>query len=439
MFKLAGNVVLEKANYSNVNISDEYAWRRVKKTSELIMDPFNKSMQNAYNEKDTLRMALSPDVTEIGCFDKICNGFEYIACKTGYTIVASTDTPLHTPNLRCKKDADCTLPGYTRCDTALGLCDLDPPDKKVVPPLVCLSLSSPLVTLSKEKCDGVDDTGSEMSGVERESTVNSINSFRAMINNNCTLGLGIPKPASNYRKVKYNCALENKTKFECSSSLTPETFISDDKTWRTGTLKLNNIASRRALLHNSAPIAIQLLISPQTAKVDKDIDKAVFIKLFMSEDVTEVGCYIKVCGNYEYMACKTNHNHTLPYDAPLYTPGQRCNSDADCTLPGYHTCDATLGLCDYKSHYARRMETHDKCADMQNFYMERVAEKCDGYDTGSDIGNLERNIYVYFVNQFRSLINNECDLGKGNVKPISNYRKVKYNCALEERAKFDCP
>uniref|UniRef100_A0A7E4URD1 SCP domain-containing protein n=1 Tax=Panagrellus redivivus TaxID=6233 RepID=A0A7E4URD1_PANRE len=138
--------------------SNEYTWRRAEKTEQMT-DPFNNSMRNAYNEKDTFHMTLSTDVTEIGCFDKSCNGYEYIACKTGYAIVPAVDTPLYTPNSRCKVDADCTVPGYTQCDTALGLCDWDPPDKKVVSPTVCLSLSSPRIPLFEEKCDGVYKTG----------------------------------------------------------------------------------------------------------------------------------------------------------------------------------------------------------------------------------------------------------------------------------------
>uniref|UniRef100_A0A7E4VQQ8 SCP domain-containing protein n=1 Tax=Panagrellus redivivus TaxID=6233 RepID=A0A7E4VQQ8_PANRE len=381
---------------------------------------------------------MSPDVTEFGCFIKVCGKYEYMACKTGHVVSAPREKPLYTPGKRCMADEDCTLPGYTRCDTVLGLCDFDPPDKKIETPLkqpfVCLSVTSSRMPLIKEKCDDVHDTGSEISIAERKSIVESINKLRAMINNNCTLGLGIPKPASNYRKVKYSCELESKSKFECSQT---NPFNNDKETWRHWIIKKS---LRRALFHLGAPIAREFLINPETATVDNDPGKAVFMKLFMSEDVTGVGCYVKVCGNYECIACKTNHNSTLPYDSPLYTPGQRCNVDADCTLPGYHTCDVSVGLCDFKNHLEIKAEARSrKCADVRSVHIQQKTEQCSlGYNTGSEISNTERELIVYTVNYFRKRINNNCDFGQGIVKHITNYRKVKYSCAFEEDVKFEC-
>uniref|UniRef100_A0A7E4USE6 GON domain-containing protein n=1 Tax=Panagrellus redivivus TaxID=6233 RepID=A0A7E4USE6_PANRE len=264
--------------------------------------------------------------------------------------------------------------------------------------------------------------------------VEHVNSYRAKINNNCAFLHGPVPPASNYRKVKYSCALEKNAKFECSSNMT---FESDKFTWRKSQLNVKprlfiNFCSQSKWFNTMS-------IDPKTQTVKSSDEDAVFMKLFMSEDVTEVGCYVKLCDGIEYIACRSNHNSELPDSSPLYTPGQRCNVDSDCTLPGYHVCDATVGLCDYKSHHARKMEAYNtRCHYLRNIASERGAEKCNGNDTGSEFSNKEREATVFFVNSFRKLINNDCEFGKGVVKHISNYRKVMYSCAFEAESEFDC-
>uniref|UniRef100_A0A7E4V3I2 C-type lectin domain-containing protein n=1 Tax=Panagrellus redivivus TaxID=6233 RepID=A0A7E4V3I2_PANRE len=444
-------------------VNDKYTWRAVNKHANknmafywsifkthspwnpttMMIDPDNQTTL-ALNpfDKDTIRLILSPDVTEIGCFRKICGEYEYIACKTGQVVVTKEDKPLYTPGKRCQIDSDCTLPGYPRCDADSGLCDIDlnaKLEKSIVPPLVCIQQFSIYMRSSKEKCNGVYDTGSDHSQAERNKIVVFVNKFRALINNNCTLCLGVLKPASNYRKVKYSCALEIESQFECSTNSTTDNFKDDGLTWK-DSVYLPSKTWRSSSFEVSTPVFDHLLVDPDTQAVNNTSNIAVFIRLFMSEDVTEVGCFVKVCGNQEYIACRTNHDRNLPNNEPLYTPGRRCNSDADCTLPGYNVCDASLGLCDYKTHHELKKEAlSNKCEIVRFFRIETSAEKCGlNYDTGSAMSNKERESIVYIVNQYRKLVNNNCDLGKGVVRHVTNYRKVKYSCAFEEEAKFEC-
>uniref|UniRef100_A0A7E4W014 SCP domain-containing protein n=1 Tax=Panagrellus redivivus TaxID=6233 RepID=A0A7E4W014_PANRE len=344
-----------------------------------------------------------------------------------YDPSVKTEAELKAPTFghRCAIDEDCTLPG-TRCDLHLGRCGLDPRaklEKPTVSPLTCFSQASPRMPMIKEKCDGVHGTGSHISQDERNKIVDFVS-------------LGIPKPASNYRKVKYNCELESESQFECNYKVEPETFMSDEKTWRSFDEKQDSIY-RQAIFRRLSPLAYQLQINTSNLMVENVADEAVFIKLFMSEDVTEVGCFVKVCGGHEFIACKTDHDYTVPQNAPLYTSGHRCNVDSDCTHPGYTTCDATVGLCDYKSQTEIRVESiSSKCENVRNVYIDSVTENCNPGEhyTGSEMSKKERDIIVYTVNHFRALVNNECDLGNGTVKPVTNYRKVKYNCALEQQA-----
>uniref|UniRef100_A0A7E4WBJ0 Leishmanolysin n=1 Tax=Panagrellus redivivus TaxID=6233 RepID=A0A7E4WBJ0_PANRE len=154
---------------------------------------------------------------------------------------------------------------------------------------------------------------------------------------------GIVKPITNYRKVKYSCALEADAKFECSDDLI-NNFQSDSYTLRDFTKAI--IVDRKAVFYNFCPYNYNMFIDPngQTSTASQKVQT--YIRLMLSPEVTEIGCFHKLCGSYEFMACKTGHTVIAPDGSPLYKPGNRCLADADCTLPGYGICDIESGLCE---------------------------------------------------------------------------------------------
>uniref|UniRef100_A0A7E4W973 SCP domain-containing protein n=1 Tax=Panagrellus redivivus TaxID=6233 RepID=A0A7E4W973_PANRE len=299
----------------------------------------------------------------------------------------------------------------------------------------CYIHSSPRAPNKVEKCDGTISTGSEAGEYERHQTLRAINEYRSMLANNCILGSGAIKQG-NLRKVKYSCALELAALFTCSDL--PKSWNSDASTFRRVTPKASNQATRTTIFYRTTPFVFQLLISPTDQTVSGSYSD--FMRFFMSEDVSEVGCYAKICGGFEYMACKTNHDSTLPANAPLYTPRSRCLSDSDCTLPGFNICDKQTGLCDFETAMQRQFAVLDTvCDDNFHWYVPARAEKCyNQVETGASISNDERDLIIMAVNQYRRQLNNNCQYVLGTQKAVSNYRKVKWSCAYEQDAKFDC-
>uniref|UniRef100_A0A7E4W7E8 SCP domain-containing protein n=1 Tax=Panagrellus redivivus TaxID=6233 RepID=A0A7E4W7E8_PANRE len=288
-----------------------------------------------------------------------------------------------------------------------------------------------------QKCDGKIVTSNEIGNAERASIVDSVDHYRAFITSNCKLGLGGVKAAANFRRTKYSCALEEASKFSCTKSLSRNNFKSDAHTYRRWSPK-NPPAVRSTVFYRLAPFMPEFSINP--ADETASGTNADFVRFFMSEDVTEVGCYVKNCGNTEYMACKSNHDTSLPSNYPIYTPGKRCEVDSDCTLPGFNICDVKTGMCDYKTQLQRKQEELDnRCDDVVNYYMDSRPEVCNNQvDTGSMLSNDERYTIVKAINGYRQLLQNNCKFVSGVQKAVSNYRKVKYSCAYEQEMKFEC-
>uniref|UniRef100_A0A7E4VU37 VWFD domain-containing protein n=1 Tax=Panagrellus redivivus TaxID=6233 RepID=A0A7E4VU37_PANRE len=288
---------------------------------------------SSVRSSDTMRFYLNGGAPEIGCYFKICHGKEYLACTTQTDI--PTSGPLYTAGTRCQSSDDCKDPGYPVCDMEFGLCQ----QGKL--PYKCGEKPSPKVRQVKEVCLDRFDTGSLMSNFERQTVVDAMNLHRGFITNQCdAFSSGKPKSA-NMLKISYSCKLEHQVKFECPAA--GEQFKSDSMVLR----KVQGIIrSRTSVLWRLTPYLSSVSIDPDTLNLnDKEIHGATFFAFALNNDASEVGCFLKVCPNGEHIACTTGHSFDL--SKPLYRPGNRCQNDHDCKVPGYRSeSSLTVDPCD---------------------------------------------------------------------------------------------
>uniref|UniRef100_A0A7E4VP75 SCP domain-containing protein n=1 Tax=Panagrellus redivivus TaxID=6233 RepID=A0A7E4VP75_PANRE len=189
-----------------------------------------------------------------------------------------------------------------------------------------------------EKCNKTLETGSLMSDEYRQSIVDAINLYRSLIANQCDkFESGKPKSA-NFRKIRYNCTLEQEVKF----SQCPHW----DDTWTTS----GKIYRRRDTHKNSSiffrlgPYLEQLSIDDKNQELVSSHAQLIDVfRYYLDENAVEIGCFMKLCGQ-DHVQCTTGHE--VPSSGPLYTAGNRCQSNNDCKDAQHPICDMEYGLCD---------------------------------------------------------------------------------------------
>uniref|UniRef100_A0A7E4UWN4 Peptidase S1 domain-containing protein n=1 Tax=Panagrellus redivivus TaxID=6233 RepID=A0A7E4UWN4_PANRE len=301
---------------------------------------------------ETMRFYLN-DAVEIGCYLENCHDKLYFACTTGTEI--PTSDPLYKAGTRCRSNKDCKDTGYPICDMEFGLCqqgDL---------PYICRSPKSATVRLTPEACSDNVDTGSLMSKEERRFTVEAMNLFRGFIANQCdAFKSGKPKSA-NLRKIRYNCKLEEQAKFECPT--TPDAKFETNDMFLRIIMDTMDEAKRTSIFYRRSPALQDIEMNPNRVLIGnfKGND---LLSFTLNEEATEVGCFLRLCHGKEYMACTTGKR--FDWTKPLYTPGNRCQKNADCPVPGYPNCDTEYGLCNlFTCKFSDSSLTFDACNDLR--------------------------------------------------------------------------
>uniref|UniRef100_A0A7E4VLJ5 G_PROTEIN_RECEP_F2_4 domain-containing protein n=1 Tax=Panagrellus redivivus TaxID=6233 RepID=A0A7E4VLJ5_PANRE len=214
------------------------------------------------------------------------------------------------------------------------------------------------------------EPGSEWFDVQRYEVTAVIDEFRGMIANECdAFKTHKPKPAL-FREATYNCELEAEAKFECPAKLSD--FKSTEKFYRAYDRSMPN-NNRTDLFRRVSPRVNETIIDPATQlsnEVDPDnsqrnvID---FLRFVLDAKATEYGCFMRVCNiegeKYELISCASDQPMRL--SGPIYTPGQRCQSDDDCknAYLDFQQCNTEHGLClqKFKCKYST-MPDYDPCS-----------------------------------------------------------------------------
>uniref|UniRef100_A0A7E4W9Z1 SCP domain-containing protein n=1 Tax=Panagrellus redivivus TaxID=6233 RepID=A0A7E4W9Z1_PANRE len=290
---------------------------------------------------------------------------------------------------------------------------------------VCSSIS-PFVNQTTEQCMNKVETGSEMSNEERQSAVDAINMIRTCIANQYEFNSGKTKSA-NFRKIRYACDIEATLKFTCPAA--DEIFESDRRVFR------KIVAwSSSSVFFGIVPFLPDVDIDEQTQKPKNPSDYEMdTMKFYLTGEAgaAEIGCYKRKCDDKAYLACSS---HTDIDDwRPLYTAGNRCQSNVDCKDPEYPICDMELGLC-------QQGNLPYRCGQHQNPTVRIREEMClDSVTTESNMSNAERQLIVDAMNLHRGFITNQCDAWGSGTPESANMLKVHYNCELEKQVKFECP
>uniref|UniRef100_A0A7E4V6Y0 SCP domain-containing protein n=1 Tax=Panagrellus redivivus TaxID=6233 RepID=A0A7E4V6Y0_PANRE len=238
--------------------------------------------------------------------------------------------------------------------------------------------------------------------------------YRGMIANECdAFKPHKPKPAL-FREATYNCDLEAEAKFDCPAKKSD--FKSTEKFYRAPDVVME---TRTATFHRVSPWTYKTNIDPAT-QLSNEVDSEVssrnvidFLRFVLDAKATEYGCYFQICDvegkKTEFISCISDQPMRLT--GPIYTPGQRCQSDDDCKTKylDYQTCNKDYGMCEHKF-------------------------TCKG-DTSSMTGDPCKHI--------RDMISGKPNFATWVVfssvprKPPCG--RATYNCDLEAKAKFDCP
>uniref|UniRef100_A0AC35FMQ2 SCP domain-containing protein n=1 Tax=Panagrolaimus sp. PS1159 TaxID=55785 RepID=A0AC35FMQ2_9BILA len=136
---------------------------------------------------------------------------------------------------------------------------------------------------------------------------------------------GIYAPAAqNMKKLAYNCSLE--------------------------TAALNYISTSLLVpINNTITMAPQYLVGFTAAQQGTGIIVTDGSAAFVYDDETQIGCAYTTtpCSQMPYptvLVCSITP--VRPYsNTPIYTMGNGCTSNAQCTKPGYNKCDTSLKLC----------------------------------------------------------------------------------------------
>uniref|UniRef100_A0A7E4VF85 ZP domain-containing protein n=1 Tax=Panagrellus redivivus TaxID=6233 RepID=A0A7E4VF85_PANRE len=221
---------------------------------------------------------------------------------------------------------------------------------------VCKTPSSPPVSTTPDKCLNKVETGSVMSNEARQSVVNAVNLYRAFITNQCDkFKSGKPKSA-NFRKIQYSCDLEQQVKFTCPAKT--QTFETSGTVFRIIVWG----STAYSIFYRLAPWLEELEINGETQDfVDNTVRFANTVRFYLNGDAVEIGCYVNKCHGLHYLACTTATQ--IPKSGALYTPGNRCQKNTDCTVPGYHICDMEYGLCDKGGKPPQQCQKDADCTD----------------------------------------------------------------------------
>jgi hypothetical protein len=236
----------------------------------------------------------------------------------------------------CKVNADCTLPMWRKCDSDLGLCE--PSEAEDEPSFPCQG----------------KETGAPFKDNMRKFVENKINQYRSELAAGKNLkadGTFAPK-AINMPKVTYNCDLEKlaQTRSSTCPAFAPP---SDETIFQELTRDWQELKPDYYI-----PIALEkwwseLGTAAASSNITETSTKFQSYSIrnwaqMASQKTIEIGCGYSACINqYKQTAhtvvCKYYQNVT--YFSNLYTVGNPCSQDSECTLDGHLFCDTSLGLC----------------------------------------------------------------------------------------------
>uniref|UniRef100_A0A7E4WDT3 SCP domain-containing protein n=1 Tax=Panagrellus redivivus TaxID=6233 RepID=A0A7E4WDT3_PANRE len=360
------------------------------------MDAFWNSLQNYGNFTSTNTQLVDGNLaswaqlawgttSSFGCGYAKCPNTQY-----GYlhTIICNfypggdyLNTNIYQPGSPCKVNSDCTSPGYGQCDTILGLCQvlgagstgstvkasttttapttttttIAPTNVTCAPYTPGADTTNPTYFNVSETCDGTN-TGSGFSASARTSLVNRHNQWRSQLAHGCALmpNNTYAPPAKNMLKMVYNCSIEplaqawaNNCEFKHSGrsgygenlwavftngNFNQNAFADASDSWWSELIQYGGINSTDTTL-TSSNFNLGIGHWSQMAWSSSTAVGCGFAKCAQSGGMN---MYIVVC-NYWPQGNIINY--------PIYSIGQPCKQDSDCTVSGHGKCEVSTGLC----------------------------------------------------------------------------------------------
>uniref|UniRef100_A0A914QKR3 SCP domain-containing protein n=1 Tax=Panagrolaimus davidi TaxID=227884 RepID=A0A914QKR3_9BILA len=182
-----------------------------------------------------------------------------------------------------------------------------------------------------------------MNNALRNTVLNVFNAKRSELANGIfKMKNGIYAPAAqNMKKLTYNCSLETAA-LNYISTCNSGTLIGNTYTT---TLAFSTVVP----INNTIIMAPQYLVGFTAAQQGTGIIVTDGSAAFIYDDETQIGCAYTTtpCSQMPYptvLVCSITP--VRPYsNTPIYTMGNGCTSNAQCTKPGYNKCDTSLKLC----------------------------------------------------------------------------------------------
>uniref|UniRef100_A0A7E5A207 SCP domain-containing protein n=1 Tax=Panagrellus redivivus TaxID=6233 RepID=A0A7E5A207_PANRE len=204
-------------------------------------------------------------------------------------------------------------------------------------------------------CDGIN-TGSGFSATARTSLVNRHNQWRSQLAHGCSLmpNNTYAPPAKNMLKMVYNCSIESLAQEWASSCEYKHSGRSGygENLWA---LITNGKFNRNAFADASDAWWHELIKFGGINSSDTILTSSVFnlgighwTQMAWSKS-TAVGCGFAACPRSDgktmfYVVCNYWPQGNI-LNTPIYSVGQPCKQDSDCTVSGYGKCEVNTGLC----------------------------------------------------------------------------------------------